>query len=107
MTRYYGAVGYFSTEETSPGVWTESITERQYRGDVISNARKLEAGECVNDDLDILNKVSIVADAYAYENYMYIKYAEVMGVRWKVTGVEISRPRLVLTLGGVYNGSTD
>lgn len=107
MTRYYGAVGYFSTEETLPGVWTESITERQYRGDVTSNTRRLETGECVNDDLNIQNKVSIVADAYAYENYMYIKYAEVMGVRWKVTSVEVSRPRLVLTLGGVYNGSTD
>lgn len=106
MNKFYGIVGYAETRETdSPGVWEEQITERAYYGDVLRNARRWEnANNQLNDNLNINNSISILADAYAYEHIGFIRYVEWMGARWKVTNVEVQRPRLLLTIGGVYNG---
>lgn len=103
MARFYGAVGYGETSKTKPGVWTEAITERNYTGDVLRNTRRLQAGESINNDVVVNNMISVVADAYAYQNFHAIRYVSWMGVLWKVTNVEVQRPRLILTIGGVYN----
>lgn len=103
--KYYGAIGYVDTVETSPGVWTESkIVKRMYTGDITRNNRRRESGEHLNDDINISNEISIVADAYANQNFHLIRYAEWMGTLWKVTNVDVQPPRLILSLGGVYNG---
>lgn len=104
MAKFYGPIGYGVTEETAPGVWTEKITERMYYGDITRNARKVQSSEQLNDDINIANEISIVADPFANENLHSIKYIGFMGARWKVTSVEIQYPRLILTVGGVYNG---
>ena len=78
-------------------------TERDYRGDVLRNTRKWENGEHLNDDLNVNNQISIVADAYANENFFAMRYISWMGAYWKITNVEVQRPRLILTIGGVYN----
>jgi len=106
MAKFYGTVGYGITEQTEPDgdVWEEKITTRNYYGDVTRNIRRWDKGEGLNDNLDINNIVSIVADAYAFDHFFAIRFVEWMGARWKVTNVEVQRPRLILTLGGVYNG---
>lgn len=105
MAKFFGIVGYIATAETAPGVWRElPAVERKYVGDIIRNNRRLESGEHLNDDISLNNLISIMADAYAYENIMAIRYVSWMGSNWKVTNVEVHRPRLLLTLGGVYNG---
>jgi hypothetical protein len=107
MAKFYGVIGYAETKETSPGVWVEDITERKYYGDITKNSRRLNGGENLNDNLTVTNVISIMADAYAYENFFAIRYVEWMGARWKVSTVEVQRPRLILNLGGVYNGPED
>ena len=102
--RFYGKVGYGATVETAPGVWKDVITEVPYYGDVIRNTRVLREGDRVNDDLSVGNSISIVADAYAIRNIFAMRYVEWMGALWVVTEVQVQRPRLLLTLGGVYNG---
>ena len=104
MAKFYGAIGYAKTVETMPGVWTEQITERDYYGDVIRNSRRLQSSDKVNDDISISNQISIVADPYAINNFHSMRYAEFMGAKWKVSDVEVQYPRLLLTLGGLYNG---
>jgi hypothetical protein len=104
MARFHGKVGYGETVETSPGVWDDVITERSYFGDVLRNSRRLREGESVNDDLSVNNSISIVADAYANDHFFAIRYVQWMGSLWKVSDVEVQRPRLILRLGGVYNG---
>lgn len=106
MAKYSGKIGYVMIRETSPGVDTEIAIERPYVGDVIRNTRRLENGEGVNSNVVINNQFSVVGDAYAYENFFAIRYVTWMGARWTVTNVEVSRPRLLLTVGGVYNGIT-
>lgn len=107
MAKYYGVIGFANTKETSPGVWTEEITERPYMGDVLRFNKRYEArSDEVNDNININNQISIVGDPFAYEHFAYLRYVEWMGVKWKVSSVEIQYPRLILNIGGVYNGDT-
>lgn len=104
MGKWYGVVGYAKTEETSPGVWEEKIEERAYFGDLNRNTRRLESSGNLNDDINVSNEISIIADPFAYNNFHTIRYVEFMGAKWKVAGVDASqRPRLILTIGGLYN----
>lgn len=104
MAKYYGKIGYAETVETAPGVWKEQITERNYFGDLTRITRRLQSSDKVNDDINISNELSIVADPYAMNNFHSMRYAEFMGTRWKVSAVEVQYPRLILSLGGLYNG---
>lgn len=107
MAKFYGPIGYGITSETSPGVWTDSIVERNYKGDVLQNYRKVSPGESINDNIDVSNRLSIISDPFAMQHFHTIKYVKWMGAAWKVTTVDASqRPRLILTIGGVYNGET-
>lgn len=104
MAKFYGKIGYVDTTETTPGVWVEQITERNYFGDMGRNTRRLESSGNLNDNINISNEISIVADPYAYDHFHTMRYVELMGARWKITNIEVQRPRLILTLGGLYNG---
>lgn len=103
MGKFYGEIGYANTVETAPGVWQAAITERPYYGDVKKLSRRLQTSEHLNDDLTINHEISIVADPFAYENFHTIRYIKWMGVSWKVINIDVQRPRLNLTIGGVYN----
>jgi hypothetical protein len=108
MARFYGVVGYGIAEENpiGSGVWVDQITEFSYTGDVVRNTRKLDSGENLNNDISVGNSISILADQYAIEHFFNIKYVRWMGVLWTVTNVEVRSPRLILSLGSVYNGPT-
>ena len=103
MAKFFGAIGFTHAKEISPGVWNDT-TERKYFGDILRNTRRLQSSDKVNDDISVSNKLSVVADPYAVENFHSIIYVKWMGARWKVTSVEVQYPRLILELGGVYNG---
>ena len=104
MAKFYGKIGYVNTVEVEPGIWEEQITERTYYGDLTRNISKFQSSGGVNDDINISNNISIVADPYANENFQYMRYVEFMGAKWKITNVEVQYPRLLLSIGGVYNG---
>lgn len=107
MARFYGVVGYaVEPVETDPGIWEEKMIERPYYGDVVRNARKLDNGEKVNNDISVDNSISIVADAYANNHFFAIRYIRWAGTLWTVSNVSVESPRLLLRLGGVYNGKT-
>ena len=104
MAKFYGKIGYGTTVEDTnhPGVWTEEIVEKYYRGEVSRLSRRLE-GSGVNNDINVNNSISIVADPFATENFSSIRYVEWMGKKWKVYDIEVVYPRLNLTIGGLYN----
>lgn len=104
MAKYYGKIGYAETVETEPGIWEEQIVEREYYGDVIRNSRLLQNSSNVNDNLNVAMQITIVADPYANQNFHAMRYVSYMGTNWKISNVEVQYPRLILTLGGVYNG---
>lgn len=104
MAKFYGSIGFAETVETVPGVHTEQITVRSYYGDLKRNTRRLQSSDQLNDDINIANEISIVADPYANDHFYAMRYVEFQGARWKVTNVSVEPPRLVLTVGGLYNG---
>lgn len=103
MAKFYGNIGFAETIESEPGIWSQTIISRPYYGDLVRNFRKLENSGGVNDDINISNEISIIADPYANQNFHLIKYVEFMGTKWKVSNVEVQYPRLILTVGGLYN----
>jgi hypothetical protein len=104
MARFHGIVGYGSSVEEATDVYVDEIVEIEYFGDVIRSARRIMDGENLSDDVIINNSISIVADEYANNNFIAIKFVEWMGTAWTVDSVEVKSPRLLLTLGSVYNG---
>ena len=104
MAKFYGNIGFAETVETEAGVWVEETTVRPYYGELVRNTRRLENSGGVNDNINISNDISIIADPYANHNFHSIRYIEFMGVKWKVSNIEVKYPRLILTIGGVYNG---
>lgn len=106
MAKWYGKIGYAIEQvENRPGVWDEEIIEKSYYGDLNKVNRRLQTTDQVLDDLVIANELSIVADPFAVNHFHQMRYVEFQGVKWKVTNADASQPpRLILTLGGVYNG---
>lgn len=105
MAKWYGVIGYVTTVETAPGVWKEDTEKRNYAGDILRNtSRWSTTSDSTNDDLNINNQISILADPFAYQNFHSMRFIEFMGAKWKITSVDASQyPRLILTIGGVYN----
>ena len=103
MAKFYGAIGYGISEETTPGVWEEKIVERCYYGDLVRNTRRMQNSEYLNDNINISNEISIIADPYANENFHLMRYVTFMGTKWKINSVEVQYPRLILSIGDVYN----
>ena len=104
MAKWFGVIGFAETVETNPGVWQEQITEANYYGDVMRNTRNLQTTDQLNDNINISNQISIVADPFAINHFHNMRYAVYMGAKWKVSTVEVQHPRLILTIGGLYNG---
>lgn len=104
MDKFYGPVGYVKTFENEDGIWDESQTEKEYYGDILKHSRRLESTANRTDNINISNQISIIADPYMLENYCHIKYVVWNGIPWKALDVQVQYPRLILTLGGVYNG---
>lgn len=103
MAKYYGTIGYAETVETEPGIWEEKFVERNYFGDLIRNTRALQNSNEVNDSINVANQISVIADPYANDHFCNMRYATIHGAKWKITNVDVQFPRLVLTVGGLYN----
>lgn len=107
MARFYGAVGYIIETETAVDVITNMPIEKMYKGDLVRNNRRLENGTDINDNVSISNQISILADPYANDHIHDMRYVKWRGTAWKVTHIDVEPPRLILTLGGVYNGEVE
>lgn len=105
MAKFHGVIGYTARINIRPGVWDDSIIEREYVGDFLKIRSSWQSnGEKLLDDVSFNNRISIVADAYANENFFAMRYVKWSGMIRSIESVEVDRPRLILTIGGVYNG---
>ena len=104
MAKFSGKIGYAIQVESKPGVWTNQIVEKSYRGDYVLKQQRWETTEAVNNNLTLDNSVSIIADPYAYTNLGFMKYIIIGGKKWKISSLAINRPRIVIQIGGIYNG---
>lgn len=104
MAKFCGAIGFAESYINDSGVYVENIVERTYYGDVLKNSRQLQSADQLNDNIKVANRISVVADPYAENHFHSVRYVVFCGAKWKVTDVTVERPRLILTVGGVYNG---
>lgn len=105
MAKWFGKIGYSETVETAPGVWTPQTTVREYYGDVMKySTRWNDNSKSTNDNLTVNTQISIVSDPFAIDKFYSMKWIEFMGTRWEISSVDPQFPRLLLTLGGCYNG---
>lgn len=104
MAKWFGRIGYAFTKETEAGIWETNIEEYPYYGDITSNRWKRQNSGEINDNINLSNVISIIANPFAYQNCSNMAYVEFMGTKWKISDIEIQYPRLILSIGGVYNG---
>lgn len=108
MARFYGPIGFVEQIEDpiGSGIWVEKPVEKNYRGEVSKNTKRWDTGDKLNNDLNISNTISIVANPYVSNHLSQIRYIKWLGSYWEVISVDVEFPRLILTIGGVYNGPT-
>ena len=104
MAKFAGKIGFINQVEKEPGLFENETVERSYTGDILQDVRRWNNVEKVNDDLTLGNRFSIVADGYILDNMYTMKYMIWRGVRWSITKIELQTPRIIITVGGVYNG---
>lgn len=104
MAKFYGLLGFVQQQETSPGVWTDVITEKHYYGEINRDTRRLQQGEQLNDNVVVNNIVSVVSDPFADGAIMAIRYVVWLGIKWKVNSIDVQSPRIILSIREPYNG---
>jgi hypothetical protein len=103
MAKFAGLVGYVTQEETVPGVWSPVENPKMMKGDIIRQTASIRSDDKVNSDVTLNHRVSLIGDAYAFANYFDIKWIDIDGCRWEVDSVEVQRPRIIVSLGGLWN----
>ena len=106
MAKFRGVIGLVEDVETAPDVYIQQAIERKYRGDFIKNTRRWDKSEYLNNDLTLNNEISIVADSYLYKHIYAMRYVKFEGTAWSITAITVQRPRIILSIGGIYNGPT-
>lgn len=104
MPKCSGVIGYTLAVETQPGVWTEDVTEKKYYGDIVRDNRKIVDQGVINNGITISNNISIVSNKFMLENMAFMTYITFMGSKWRISSVDIKPPRIIITIGGLYNG---
>lgn len=107
MAKFHGNIGFEEQYEKTPGNWTSRTVEKEYFGEVVSLFYNTRNGsETTNDELTVNKRISVVANDYAFKNFQFMKYIVYMGVKWHITSVEPQYPRLIISMGGVYNAKS-
>ena len=106
MAKFYGSIGFAEDVEVRPGYIKNQITPHEYYGDVIRQSHRYQSSESVNDNIKIDTQISIVADVYANNNFGAMRWVEFGGTKWKISSIEIKYPRLIITIGEVWNEDT-
>ena len=104
MAKFAGLVGYVNQEESAPGVWTPVEQTRTMKGDFYMESSRHQNGDKVNDDISLNHRISLMADEWVMKRYPLMRWIEIDGIKWEITSVELKRPRIVVNVGGLYNG---
>lgn len=104
MSKCSGVIGYTLVGETQPGVWAETITEKKYYGDIVRDNRRIVDQGDINGNINISNNISVVSNSFMLDNMAFMRYITFMKSKWKISSVDIKPPRIIITIGGLYNG---
>lgn len=106
----HGNIGFqLPLREVRPGVWKpEEIVIKHYTWDLDRLFNSESRASSINTEMRLNNTISIVADPFLNNNITSIIWVEFLGAKWQVSSIDASNPpRLLITLGGVYNDETE
>jgi len=106
MAKFHGVIGYTIAKETAPGVWIEEAIERPYTGDILRVKRNWQQSGGVNPNLTMSETISIIADSFTLDNVNTMRYVKLRDAKWAINGIEVERPRILITIGGLYSGKS-
>lgn len=107
MAKYSGKLGLvYPDAETAPGIWApEKVEEVSVKGDTLNLSKSYSpSSQSINDDLTLSKRVSIIASSDLIADTASMRYLTYLGQRWKIVEIDFQRPRLIFTLGGIWNG---
>ena len=105
MARFYGKIGFAVMEETKPGIYRETYTERSYKGDVLNRRYRWQDTDHFNEDISVTNEISIIADNFANTNIGTMRYVRWLNQVFEIESatIDLDRHRITLSLGGIFN----
>lgn len=104
MTKFRGSIGIKRrSTETSPGVFEEVIEDIEVTGEM-RNIRARWPNMQQGNGVSLRHFLSIVTPEDSVVDYSEVVYIWWQGRKWSVESIAYERPRVELTLGGLYNG---
>lgn len=107
MAKWAGKIGFAETVKGEDDISRTTIVEQSYKGDVLQNNRKWDDSERINGDFSISNRISVVAKDYMLTHLQYMRYITWQGAKWRITSVSVMYPRVILSIGDLYNGTEE
>lgn len=104
MARFSGILGINrGPVEVSPGIYKPQIEEIVVTGEI--RQEQLSWGQAnLREGLRARHVLSIVTPDDGELGFGEVEYIEWQGKKWDVISVAYKRPRLELSMGGIYNG---
>lgn len=105
MSRFWGYIGINKgiVESGTPGVVEYEIERVRVSGE-IRNARLSWPNANARERLSAQHVLSLITPEDSDIDYNGVVYVEWHNTQWAVTAIQYNRPRLELTMGGLYNG---
>jgi hypothetical protein len=104
MARYWGVIGINrGPVQTSPGILTPKIEEVQVSGEMRQERLNWpQAG--MREGLSARHVLSVITPEDSDIDFTEAVYISWQGRKWSVTSIQYKRPRVELSLGGIYSG---
>lgn len=104
MTRFRGPIGINrGVVETAPGIFTPYIDEVVVYGE-IRNVGTRWSQQNASETVKAQHLLSVVTPEDSDIDFNEVVYVYWKRRKWAVTSIKYARPRVDLTLGGLYNG---
>ncbi len=104
MAKFWGTIGINrGAIEGEPGILTPNIEEVQVAGNMRLEGARWRNHE-LGDSVTARHVLSIVTLEDSTINFAEAVYISWQNQKWSVVAIKYIRPRIELTLGGLYNG---
>lgn len=107
MAKWAGKIGFAETVKGDDDITRTTIIERSFKGDVLQDYRNWEDSEKINGNINISNRISVVAKDYMLTHLQYMRYVTWQGAKWRIKTISVAYPRVILLLGDLYNGTSE
>lgn len=104
MTKFWGSIGINrGSKESAPGIFEEVIEEVEVAGEIRNLGARWQR-HAMEKTVSARHVLSIVTPENSIINFTEVVYVIWQGRKWSIVSIEYKRPRIELTLGGLYNG---